>query len=103
KSGKEGRWERRVVLKRVKTRVKHSDEMRDVELYMNHRLQRTAPGVCARFMGTMQVAPEQASGKLEEGVWLVWEYQGDRTLDQFLRHRAYPLNLAKHVLGVDDA
>ncbi|CAI5992197.1 unnamed protein product [Closterium sp. NIES-64] len=103
KAGKEGRWERRVVLKRVKTRVKHSDEMRDVELYMNHRLQRTAPGVCARFIGTMQVAPEQASGKLEEGVWLVWEYQGDRTLDQFLRHRSYPLNLAKHVLGVDDA
>ncbi|CAI5508527.1 unnamed protein product [Closterium sp. Naga37s-1] len=86
----------RVVVKR-KAAGAGADEMQDVELFMNHRLQRTVPGVAAKFLGTMEVQP---GGKLQEGVWLVWQHQGDSTLDRHLKDRQYPAPLAAMLLGV---
>ncbi|CAI5522338.1 unnamed protein product [Closterium sp. Naga37s-1] len=86
----------RVVVKR-KAAGAGADEMQDVELFMNHRLQRTVPGVAAKFLGTMEVQP---GNKLQEGVWLVWQHQGDSTLDRHLKDRQYPAPLAAVLLGV---
>ncbi|CAI5466006.1 unnamed protein product [Closterium sp. Yama58-4] len=86
----------RVVVKR-KAAGAGADEMQDVELFMNHRLQRTVPGVAAKFLGTMEVQP---GNKLQEGVWLVWQHQGDSTLDRHLKDSQYPAPLAAMVLGV---
>ncbi|CAI5485041.1 unnamed protein product [Closterium sp. Yama58-4] len=86
----------RVVVKR-KAAGAGADEMQDVELFMNHRLQRTVPGVAAKFLGTMEVQP---GNKLQEGVWLVWQHQGDSTLDRHLKDRQYPAPLAAMLLGV---
>jgi hypothetical protein len=55
-----------VVLKKVKSRVKGATEMRDAEIHMNQRLQRTAPGACAEFLGTVDVSSSQSHGKLTE-------------------------------------
>ncbi|CAI6010726.1 unnamed protein product [Closterium sp. NIES-65] len=79
----------RVVVKR-KAAGAGADEMQDVELFMNHRLQRTVPGVAAKFLGTMEVQP---GNKLQE-------HQGDSTLDRHLKDRQYPAPLAAMLLGV---
>eukprot|EP00250_Pteridium_aquilinum_P007032 c16830_g1_i1 orf=456-2963(+) len=88
-----------VVLKKAKTRVKGASEVHDSEIHMNYRLQRTASFACAEFLGTMQVKPAHAHGKLSEGVWLVWNFQGDRTLDYYLKQKNFPENLSAPVLG----
>ncbi|GAQ79344.1 hypothetical protein KFL_000280490 [Klebsormidium nitens] len=92
-----------VVLKKVKAKVSGAEEMRASELYFNQRLQRTAPGSCAEFLGTINVEKStqkrRLSSKLSEGLWLVWRYQGASSLEWFLRRRdALPL-LAGAVLG----
>ena len=38
----------------------------------------------------------------KEGLWLVWRYQGDRTLAQYLAQPDYPTGLAKALLGRDN-
>lgn len=59
-----------VVLKKVKAKVSGAEEMRASELYFNQRLQRTAPGSCAEFLGTITVEKStqkrRLSSKLSE-------------------------------------
>ncbi|MCO5548512.1 hypothetical protein L7F22_001972 [Adiantum nelumboides] len=88
-----------VVLKKAKARVKGVSEIHDSEIYMNYRLQRTASFACAEFLGTVQVKPAHAHGRLSEGTWLVWNFQGDRSLDYYLKQRSFPENLVSMVLG----
>ncbi|KAI5074830.1 hypothetical protein GOP47_0010791 [Adiantum capillus-veneris] len=88
-----------VVLKKAKARVQGVSEIHNSEIHMNHRLQRTASFACAEFLGTMQVKPAHAHGKLSEGIWLVWNFQGDRSLDYYLKQRNFPENLISMVLG----
>ncbi|KAH7291102.1 hypothetical protein KP509_29G000600 [Ceratopteris richardii] len=88
-----------VVLKKAKTRVKGASEIHNSEIHMNYRLQRTAPFACAEFLGTMHVKPSHANGKLSEGVWLVWNFQGDRSLDYYLKQKSFPANLIPIILG----
>jgi hypothetical protein len=53
-----------VVLKKVKSRVSGAEEMRTSELYFNQRLERTAKGSCAEFLGTIAVDRSGHKGKL---------------------------------------
>lgn len=87
-----------VVLKKAKTQVRGAREVHDSEIHMNYRLQRTASLACAEFLGTMQVKSSHARGKLSEGMWLVWNFQGDRSLDYYLKQRNFPENIAVMVL-----
>ncbi|GAQ91275.1 hypothetical protein KFL_007560030 [Klebsormidium nitens] len=89
----------RVVLKKVKAKVSGADEMRTSELYFNKRLQRSARGSCADFLGTCQVDRAMQKGKLVEGTWLIWRYQGSANLESFLRRRDFPAALAGDLLG----
>jgi len=73
----------------------------DVELYMNQKVQRLAPDVSAQFLGTMVVDESEGQGKLQPGLWLVWNYQGSRTLESLLQSENYPGNIAKVLLGVE--
>lgn len=88
-----------VVLKKAKTRVKGASQIHNSEIHMNYRLQRTACFACAEFLGTMQVKPAHAQGKLSEGVWLVWNFQGDHSLDYYLKQKHFPENLIPMILG----
>lgn len=34
-----------------------------------------------------------------QGLWLVWKYQGDRTLAHYMKQKNFPENVAEYVLG----
>jgi hypothetical protein len=66
RGAKQGGAGTRVILKKVKSKVLGAEEMRTSELYFNQRLQRTARGSCAEFLGTVQVDKYTQKGKLVE-------------------------------------
>ncbi|KAG0587870.1 hypothetical protein KC19_2G197700 [Ceratodon purpureus] len=100
KGGKRpGKQPVRVVLKKSKAGVAGGDDMRNAEIHMNRRLQRTAPEACAEFLGTVDVPSSLARGKLTEGVWLIWKYQGYKTLDYCMKQKNFPENISEVVLG----
>eukprot|EP00889_Picochlorum_renovo_P007761 jgi/Picre1/34791/NNA_002257.t1 len=41
----------------------------------------------APFLGYFEVAEEDAAGQLTAGLWLVWSYEGSKTLAYYLRRR----------------
>ncbi|CAM6127871.1 unnamed protein product [Calypogeia fissa] len=87
-----------VILKKVRPHSKGAEEMHDAEIHMNRRVQRTAPNACADFLGTTKVSASQSHGRLTEGLWLVWRYQGDRTLAHYMKQKNFPENVAEFVL-----
>lgn len=34
-----------------------------------------------------------------QGVWLVWQFQGERTLDHYMKQKNFPENIAETILG----
>jgi len=94
--------EERVVLKRVKTRVEGAEQMGQMEHLLNVYAARAAPGAVAEFRGFLEVQPEDASSRLTQGLWLVWDYEGAQTLGSFLRRRDCVRSLAAD-LGVPEA
>ena len=97
-----GATPRRVVLKRALA-VEGGPQMLETEAYMNERVQADAPGVCARYLGSVLVGQEAARGKLVPGLWLLWDYQGSTTLSAYLRSPLYPQPLTQHLFGAAEA
>ncbi len=97
-----------VVLKRPKLNVEGAAELQEIESSMNDRVSRDARGACAEFVGSYRVTRDEwmasSTGDTlsNEGLWLVWRYQGDRTLAQYLAQPDYPVGLAKELLGRED-
>ena len=64
-----------------------------------------ARGACADFLGSFRVSPDeshlnQSEGVIaKEGLWLVWRYEGDKTLAQFMAQPDYPAGIAKTLFG----
>jgi len=88
----QGQWttpagEHRVVLKRVKARVEGAAEMGQMELLLNAYASKVARSHCADFIGYCEVAPDEATPRLTSGLWLMWRYEGSRTLAYYLRRR----------------
>jgi serine/threonine protein kinase len=94
-----------VVLKRPKLTVEGAAELQEVEAWMNDRVSRDARGACADFLGSFRVSPDesylnQSEGVIaKEGLWLVWRYEGDKTLAQFMAQPDYPAGIAKTLFG----
>ncbi|CAI5473058.1 unnamed protein product [Closterium sp. Yama58-4] len=90
--------------------VKRATEFGDVELWMNERVRRACPDVCAEFLGGFMVKGSKgktgagkflapaATGTSDE-VWLVWRYEGDSTFADILTDRDFPYNIEKSLLG----
>ena len=97
-----------VVLKRPKLTVEGAAELQEIESWMNDRVSRDARGACAEYVGSYRVTRDewlespQNDVLSKEGLWLVWRYQGDRTLAQYLAQPDYPTGLAKALLDRDD-
>lgn len=74
---------------------------------MNDRVTRDARGSCADFLGSFRVTPDesylnQSEGVIaKEGLWLVWKFEGDRTLAQYMAQPDYPAGIAKALLNRD--
>ena len=94
-----------VVLKRPKLTVEGAAELQEVEAWMNDRVSRDARGACADFLGSFRVSPDesylnQSEGVIaKEGLWLVWRYEGDKTLAQYMAQPDYPAGIAKTLFG----
>eukprot|EP00466_Bigelowiella_natans_P005574 jgi/Bigna1/138666/aug1.46_g13374 len=81
----------RLIVKRVKMQEDGAKRLGEVEQYMNRRLLRSSPGVCAPFIGSF-ISQEAQSGENEQ-LWLVWKYDGLGTLGDYLSERDFPLNM----------
>ncbi|KAL0031978.1 hypothetical protein WJX79_009976 [Trebouxia sp. C0005] len=90
----------RVVLKRVKKRVQGAEQMGQMEHLLNVYANKAAKGSIADFVGYIEVAEEQATTKLTQGVWLMWRYEGHRTLSYYLKRRDCIAALSED-MGVD--
>ncbi|EEH60162.1 uncharacterized protein MICPUCDRAFT_2718, partial [Micromonas pusilla CCMP1545] len=104
--GKIAKVKKDVVLKRPKLTVEGAAELQEVEAWMNDRVTRDARGSCADFLGSFRVTPDESylhsssEGVVaKEGLWLVWRYEGDRTLAQYMAQPDYPAGIAKVMLG----
>ena len=97
-------WLGDVVLKRPKLTVEGAAELQEVEAWMNDRVSRDARGACAEFLGSYRISSDeaylsQADGvSAKEGLWLVWRFEGDRTLAQYMAQPDYPAGLAATLL-----
>lgn len=79
---------RQVVLKRVKSNVNGAQRIQEMEHVLNVYVNRACKATSvAPFLGYLEVDDANASGKLTPGLWLVWDYEGDKTLSYYLKRR----------------
>lgn len=94
----DSKFDEKVILKKVKVGVQGAEECGDFEEWFNYRLSRAAPETCAEFLGTF-VADKTSSQFTKGGKWLVWKFEGDRSLADYLKDRNFPFNLESVMFG----
>ncbi|XP_034692829.1 serine/threonine-protein kinase STN8, chloroplastic [Vitis riparia] len=94
----DGRFKEKVILKKVKVGVQGAKECGDFEEWFNYRLSRAAPETCAEFLGSF-IADQTNSQFTKGGKWLVWKFEGDRDLADYMKDRNFPLNLESTMFG----
>ncbi|GAB5369886.1 hypothetical protein AAMO2058_001445200 [Amorphochlora amoebiformis] len=93
-----GKWKKpgggseEVVLKRVKYNVEDADQMAHYEHLFNAYLSKAAKGAIADFIGYFDVELEE-DPKIPRGKWLVWKYEGDKTLAYYLNRSGKQIKL----------
>eukprot|EP00210_Caulerpa_lentillifera_P003569 g3404.t1 len=58
-----------------------------MEHVLNVYASRVCPDSVAEFLGYCGVNNEESSGTLTQGTWLLWRFQGERTLATYMRRR----------------
>ncbi|KAF6985192.1 hypothetical protein CFC21_003089 [Triticum aestivum] len=92
------RYKEKVILKKIKVGTVGAKECGDYEEWFNYRVARAAPESCADFMGSF-VADKTKSEFVKGGKWLVWKFEGDRTLGNYVTDRGFPANLEPLMFG----
>ncbi|KAJ7961063.1 Serine/threonine-protein kinase [Quillaja saponaria] len=92
------RFKQKVILKKVKIGVQGAEECGEFEEWFNYRLSRAAPETCAEFLGSF-VADKTNSQFTKGGKWLVWKFEGNRDLADYMKDRNFPLNLESVMFG----
>ncbi|KAH7865938.1 hypothetical protein Vadar_013354 [Vaccinium darrowii] len=95
---RDGQFKQKVILKKVKVGVQGAEECGDFEEWFNYRLSRAAPETCAEFLGTF-IADKTNSQFTKGGKWLVWKFEGDLDLLDYMKDRNFPLNLESVMFG----
>ncbi|VVB12789.1 unnamed protein product [Arabis nemorensis] len=93
-----GDFKQRVILKKVKVEVRGAEEFGEYEEWFNYRLSRAAPETCAEFLGSF-VADKTNTMFNKGGKWLVWRFEGDRDLADYMKDRSFPSNLESIMFG----
>ncbi|XP_075517253.1 serine/threonine-protein kinase STN8, chloroplastic [Primulina tabacum] len=88
----------KVILKKVKIGVQGAVECGDYEEWFNYRLSRAAPDTCAEFLGSF-VSDTTDTLYTKGEKWLVWKFEGDLDLADYMNDRGFPLNLESLVFG----
>ncbi|CAF1696118.1 hypothetical protein HID58_050003 [Brassica napus] len=91
-------FKERVILKQVKLGVRGAQEFGEFEEWFNYRLSRAAPDTCAEFLGSF-VADKTNTMFTKGGKWLVWRFEGDRDLADYMKDRTFPSNLESIMFG----
>ncbi|KAK8949942.1 hypothetical protein KSP40_PGU006545 [Platanthera guangdongensis] len=73
-------------------------EFLDYEEWFNYRVSRAAPESCAEFLGSF-VADKTRLEFIKCGKWLVWKFEGDKNLADYLKDRNFPLNIESIMFG----
>ncbi|KAK4834299.1 hypothetical protein QYF36_020427 [Acer negundo] len=94
----DSRFKKKVILKKVKIGVQGAEECGEFEEWFNYRLSRAAPETCADFLGSF-VADKTNSQFTKGGKWLVWKFEGDRSLADYMKDRNFPFNLESVMFG----
>lgn len=94
----DGRLKERVILKKVKVGIRGAEEFGEYEEWFNYRVSRAAPESCAEFLGSF-VADKTRLQFTKGGKWLVWKFEGDRNLADYLKDRNFPLNIESTMFG----
>ncbi|XP_031247446.1 serine/threonine-protein kinase STN8, chloroplastic [Pistacia vera] len=94
----DSRFKEKVILKKVKVGVQGAEECGDYEEWFNYRLSRAAPETCAEFLGSF-VADKTNSQFTKGGKWLVWKFEGNRSLADYMKDRNFPFNLESYMFG----
>ncbi|XP_010553160.1 PREDICTED: serine/threonine-protein kinase STN8, chloroplastic [Tarenaya hassleriana] len=97
-NGFDGEFKKKVILKKVKVGVRGAEEFGDYEEWFNYRLSRAAPETCAEFLGSF-IADKTNSQFTKNGKWLVWRFEGDRDLGDYMKDRNFPFNLESIMFG----
>ncbi|GFP87405.1 serine/threonine-protein kinase stn8 chloroplastic [Phtheirospermum japonicum] len=92
------RFKDKVILKKVKVGVQGAVECGEFEEWFNYRLSRAAPETCAEFLGSF-VADKTNTQFTKGEKWLVWKYEGDLDLGDYMKDRNFPLNLESVMFG----
>ncbi|XP_057535140.1 serine/threonine-protein kinase STN8, chloroplastic [Amaranthus tricolor] len=92
------RFKEKVILKQVKLGVEGAKECGDFEEWFNYRLARAAPETCAEFLGSF-IADKTNSQYIKGGKCLVWKFEGDRDLADYMKDRNFPVNLESIMFG----
>ncbi|KAM0848599.1 hypothetical protein ACQ4PT_054271 [Festuca glaucescens] len=92
------RYKEKVILKKIKIGTTGAKECGDYEEWFNYRMARAAPESCADFMGSF-VADKTKSEFVKGGKWLVWKFEGDRTLANYVTDRNFPSNMETLMFG----
>ena len=58
-----------------------------MELVLNQYAAKVARGHCADFLGYCNVSDQEANPSLTAGLWLMWKYEGSKTLSYYCRRR----------------
>ncbi|GAB4817926.1 hypothetical protein N2152v2_004972 [Parachlorella kessleri] len=82
---KGSKGEQHVILKRVKDKVQGAVEMQEMEHLLNVYASKAARHSVADFLGFCEV--DTPVNRLTRGLWLVWAYQGSKTLAYYLKRR----------------
>ncbi|CAI9098608.1 OLC1v1035287C1 [Oldenlandia corymbosa var. corymbosa] len=91
-------FKEKVILKKVKLGVKGAVECGEFEEWFNYRLSRAAPETCAEFLGSF-VADKTNTQFIKGEKWLVWKFEGDLDLADYMKARSFPLNLESIMFG----
>ena len=87
-SGSNKRVEETIVMKRVKKKVEGGEEMHEMELKLNLYASSKCKGHMAEFIGWKEIDKEASrNGLVSPGLWLVWKFEGSKTLSYYLRRR----------------
>ncbi|XP_066366125.1 serine/threonine-protein kinase STN8, chloroplastic-like [Miscanthus floridulus] len=92
------RYKEKVILKKIKMLTVGAKECGDYEEWFNYRVARAAPESCADFLGSF-IADKNKAEFVKGGKWLVWKFEGNRTLANYMSDRGFPSNLERLMFG----
>ncbi|KAJ6324521.1 hypothetical protein OIU76_011755 [Salix suchowensis] len=75
--------------------LKKATEYGAVEIWMNERVRRACANSCAAFVHGFL----ESSSKKGAEYWLLWRYEGEATLYDFMRSKEFPYNVETMILG----